>query len=35
LPLADNEGKHAPTSATGFSTAPDGFFHALIERRRA
>jgi 16S rRNA (cytosine967-C5)-methyltransferase len=34
LPLADNAKDHAPTSAAGPSTAPDGFFHALIEHRR-
>jgi 16S rRNA (cytosine967-C5)-methyltransferase len=32
LPLGDNPGM---VSAPGFSTAPDGFFHALIEKRRA
>jgi 16S rRNA (cytosine967-C5)-methyltransferase len=35
LPLADNGAQHAPTGAPGVSIAPDGFFHALIERRRA
>jgi 16S rRNA (cytosine967-C5)-methyltransferase len=35
LPLADNGAQHAPTGAPGLSNAPDGFFLALIERRRA
>jgi 16S rRNA (cytosine967-C5)-methyltransferase len=29
LPLADNRG---PVAAPGFSTAPDGFFYALIQK---
>ena len=33
LPLADNHQDRAPTAAAGFSTAADGFFHALIEHR--
>ncbi|HUP07558.1 MAG TPA: 16S rRNA (cytosine(967)-C(5))-methyltransferase RsmB [Caldimonas sp.] len=33
LPLADNHRDGAPSAGEGFSTAADGFFHALIQQR--